>query len=319
MTPAEFAIAYDLARDAASLAIIPLALMPAIIGAVGSMAGAGISAMGAAKQGRDAKKMAREQMAYQSPAAIRDRALAGGFNPLTVLTNGGLQQQMPTPLPTLSSLDAIGRGIGGAAQALASYDPIEVETRELENELLRTQIDTAKANAGHIGGFVQAPMEIGQWAMPSVQSITRSPVEKGAPKLSMAAPTPAPAPRDDWTFPIRTVDGAIKYIPPSYARRLGLERYDTLMAGELAEIMGELAGEGAGLAASPVVADLMSGNTNVRGQERPRASAGYGVVLDAARYNPLTASTMWFLDYMGSGEGELEFPETPSGKTNRKQ
>ena len=70
-----------------------------------------------------------------------------GFNPLTVLgATGG--QHAPAPQSPISRSAVIGNAIAKAAEA---YDPIRREREELENELLREQIDDIKRTKTKVG------------------------------------------------------------------------------------------------------------------------------------------------------------------------
>lgn len=249
---------FELAREPiAAFFPIAAAFMPALIGAAGSVASAGIGAISAGKQSRDAKKLAREQMIYQSPAAIRDRALAGGFNPLTVLTNGGLQQTMPTPVPTLSSLDVIANAVGNLSNQLASIDPVAMETQQLENDLLREQIDAIRKKnadpAGKVGQMVNSAKVPALRVYPQSPTVTRQPT---LGPLTAGAPLPRPGP-EPFDFPLYTEDGTSVWVPKSWARAHDLEPWDTLYPGLRAELLGELIGEGTNTLAATVVVEKM--------------------------------------------------------------
>ena len=123
-----------------------------------------------------------------TPLQLRMEAEAAGFNPITVLrgASGGGFGQNPEAVPRLSSLDVVGRALGGLAETVRQIDPIEQETRELENELLRQQIRAVSAPPGQ-------KLEGSQWSkVPRVRSVTTSPVVKSrvAPLTQMNEPAP---------------------------------------------------------------------------------------------------------------------------------
>lgn len=94
---------------------------------------------------------------------LRDGAQAAGFNPLTVLgaTGGNMAPQLQNPLNTNAVAQALSSGLTTFANA---YDPVRHETQELQNELLREQIDEINNN------------ELRYGAVPQVRTTT-SPIE----------------------------------------------------------------------------------------------------------------------------------------------
>lgn len=109
-------------------------VLPSLIPAVGQIAGGLLS----------------KSPKGPSLQSIRKQALRAGFNPLTVLRNGGgvaafSGQAYP---PQLSSAGVIASALGNAAaEYFREEDPTEKETRQLENDLLREQIAAARRAA----------------------------------------------------------------------------------------------------------------------------------------------------------------------------
>lgn len=217
---------------------------PAIIGAVAQIAGAGISAAASSKNASKAAKAA----AGKTPLQIRNEALQAGFNPVTVLTNGALQQPAGYPLPSLSGLDVLGPALSAVGQAFSNYDPVAEETRELENKLLRQQIDLAEEKL--IAERLQTQTAPFQNAVPRTRVEPQSPQVRRQPKIPAVAARNAPAPKarpadgEEFNFPVFTPDGSrLIYIPESWAKRSKVEPWQNLMAGDYEEMLGELGGE----------------------------------------------------------------------------
>lgn len=134
-----------------------------------------------------------------TPAQIRAEAEAAGFNPLTVLTAsaGGGFGMNPAPATNLGSLDLIGDAVAGIGTAIERADPIERETKKLENELLRRQIDAVNATADKQVQGVSQRYGIGVREIPAVRRIT-SPVRTSRTPARANVDTTArvPAPRE---------------------------------------------------------------------------------------------------------------------------
>lgn len=170
----------------------------AIIPAVTALAGAVISKPKAAKR--------------VTPLQIRREAEAAGFNPLTVLRGAAGGGFGMNPTPPLSSAAVIAQAIGKGVEAWNAYDPVERETKEIERDLLRVQLETAKGKAaehagqgpywshGRDGKTFDLAKAVGIGGVPVVRKISDSPTRKaGVPML--AKPTPPhvkpPGPGED--------------------------------------------------------------------------------------------------------------------------
>jgi hypothetical protein len=76
---------------------------------------------------------------------IRRIAKESGFNPLTILGSAPQPSASFSPqMPRMSSREVIGNAISDGLRAYRPTDPIETQTRELENELLQAQIDALR-------------------------------------------------------------------------------------------------------------------------------------------------------------------------------
>lgn len=76
-------------------------------------------------------------------------AEAAGFNPLTVLRNGGAAGNMTTTQPALSSSAMFGEALGEVGNFLSNFDPMADDRREQEYQLVQAQI--ANLNASTAG------------------------------------------------------------------------------------------------------------------------------------------------------------------------
>lgn len=86
----------------------------------------------------------KKQSTVPNLRGLRAEAEAAGFNPLTALqaTGGG----SVTTVPGLSSAEVLAEAVQAGLGAYARYDPIEEETRKLNNQLVKAQIeDLAKS------------------------------------------------------------------------------------------------------------------------------------------------------------------------------
>lgn len=227
--------------------------LPAIIGAVGSIAGAGISAVGQSKAAKAAAKAGQGK----TPAQIRDEALAGGFNPLTVLTNGGLMQTQGGGVPALSSLSVIGNAISGISDAVSRIDPMMFSTAKQENDLLKKQLigEQRKNIAQSVSmGLYSDALKNRQLGTARTREITVSPtrintrppllpVPSSAPVMNAPMPTERPG-GEFMDFPVWTPDGKEKiWLPRSWADAMNLKPNQRLMNEHWEQILLDTGGE----------------------------------------------------------------------------
>lgn len=202
---------------------------------------------------------------------LRDQAQAAGFNPLTVLGNSGLYSTergaalgsgassgvslgggggvsfassgrgfTAATAPVLSSgsfvQDALHRGLDTFFNTPEPVDPLAealrsaMQTEQVAEEAKRTQVPK---------GFgydltVNRPFEAAAVSGLPPVSAASSQVAVGRPK---------PNPSKQTFINVRFPDGQMGQLDGSIARRLDIQPYDTVSAGDWAEIRGEVVGE----------------------------------------------------------------------------
>lgn len=124
---------------------------------------------------------------------VRD-AEAAGFNPLTVLRNGGSAGYMATTHPALSSGERIGGALGHIGNFLADFDPYADQKRELESRLVEATINNLNAQTASI--FPPAPGKPGSFNVPTwAAANTEQRPSRIAGRLSASLPASAGAPQ----------------------------------------------------------------------------------------------------------------------------
>lgn len=166
--------------------------------------------------------------------ALRDAAIQGGFNPLTALnaTGGGT---VVNSEPRLSSAQFLAEALGEGISLWSNREERErdKEYETLRNTMMREEIaQLKKANAD-----------------PFAQAGFGNVVTGRAPENEEAVPPvlrPRPRPGIDNVdrIPAMLPDGQMRKIPKSAADRLGIEPWGYITAGDYAELVGEVRGEG---------------------------------------------------------------------------
>lgn len=110
-----------------------------------ALLGAGISALGSIFGKDDDEKKVTSTVDYKKMAR---EAEAAGFNPLTVLRNGGSAGFTTTHHPALSAKAGFGEAFQTIGNALMSFDARADERAELEQQLLKAQIDQINRSGG---------------------------------------------------------------------------------------------------------------------------------------------------------------------------
>lgn len=108
------------------------------------------------------KKKTENRVNYKQ--MVRD-AEAAGFNPLTVLRNGGAAGYMQTAHPALSSGEVIGGALSQVGNFLADFDPYADQKKEQEARLVEAQIANLNASTGTM--FPPRPGKPGSFNVPS--------------------------------------------------------------------------------------------------------------------------------------------------------
>jgi len=147
----------------------------------GALASAGMSLIGGLLGKKD--KVQRQEVDFTK---LRDNAQAAGFNPLTALRATGGQGFGVNTMPGLSSAEVLGNAVQAGLGTYLSHDPIAEETRRLENDLLRQEIERGKKTGFPVRGV----------------SVSSSPVETRPtladinPRQTVTTPTTPTMPRD---------------------------------------------------------------------------------------------------------------------------
>lgn len=199
------------------------AILPALIKGGASLLGGLLG-----KRSRD------KANAANSPVAQVNQWKAAGINPLFGISSGAFIPQQAS-----SFGDAFARAGGQFAESLEGAKEQELrETRlELENELLKKKLDKQAKDdqPGVLEGAGVLPLP-----MYDEKTWLRTPEGNLRP---LGRPT-----TNREMFPVVLPNGVTTKITVDQARRLRLEPYDTITAGEWPEIAGEILGEGANLA-----------------------------------------------------------------------
>lgn len=201
-----------------------------------------------AKFDRNQNKIAQRELDQNQAKWIRQGALKAGFNPLTLLGKGGTAagvsgSPLGTPLANVTPAQPLAppsaNGLGNAARAVADgvsqwVDPVIRESQVLENELTQARIDQIQNEQTRLG------------QVPQVRT-TASPVEENKTGHISGPKTTSQRPLQHWTKE-KTVnawllDGRKVAIPLSVARANNIENSDTIDAGKMTQILGEVTGE----------------------------------------------------------------------------
>lgn len=153
---------------------------------------------------------------------LRDAAKEAGFNPLTALQAGGLGNAYSAD-PVLASSSFLAEGVFDGLKTAFNRgdDEIDRERKRLENKLLQAEIDEY-AKAGQI------PTE--GYGFDLTQTPDLMPVLR-------------PDPNAEGKIPIYAPNGQQFMMPQSVAAAMGYEAFDYIVAGDWAELKGEVVGE----------------------------------------------------------------------------
>lgn len=126
---------------------------------------------------------------------VRDSSRAG-FNPLTALGATGGAGYVPETVPRLSPLEVIGDVAGAGISAALNYDPTQEERDKVELDLLKQELDAARARAagglpGGSLGELYSPGKLG--ANVVIRGMPDYPTFLGVPVRRSAARSPEEA------------------------------------------------------------------------------------------------------------------------------
>lgn len=190
----------------------------ATIGAAGSLASGALGA-------RSAQKAVDKQNEYNDPANVRARAENAGFNPLLFVGPGVGNQTAPAQSGHMGAAVADASMMAANAISGQAEGKARLQQLQLQNEKLQKEINAMTLRPKTAGIYGAAPLGT-----------------KGVVKVDTFDPETHQGP-----LPMVNVfDGnAEKWdkIPPGVAQRLGVKDGQTLIADDLTQWRGELAGE----------------------------------------------------------------------------
>lgn len=182
-----------------------------------------------------------------------DGAKKAGFNPLTALkaTGGVMAPQNPVQQP-LTTGQAIGDAITTGVQNYMTHDPVAEERAQLENDLLKRQIQTLDNENQRFGVSpvrrTSSPVDTESQPL-APQDFRRQPHAHG-PK---ERPTVDNKPR----IPVYLPGGGSAYLLTEIADRFGLQAWSMLAADDMTGILGEVTGEAHNTLQADQVADRL--------------------------------------------------------------
>lgn len=164
-----------------------------------------------------------------------------GINALELIRAGSAGTSSGSQ-PRVGSVAALTNSFDQIADVLTGKEARQEARDEVEDELRRIQLDTAKANLSILGkktspGGQAATVVKSKGPRVGSPAMVRQGMENVRPQ---ARPTTATIPRRAVFLP----DGQVRKVPADVAERLGIENFDTVAPGDYAEVTGEFRGEG---------------------------------------------------------------------------
>ena len=210
--------------------------MDPIIG--GALIKGGLGLLGGLFGQRSRRKQAARQEYLRSPAGIRAESEKAGFNPLTVLQSGrDFAADLYRPVIG-DALANAGMAVGDGMQQAA----MEKTRLQMHNDNLKARLKalSLKPVPNQYGRTTGTGAKIGrQWQGPIAPLDKIDRVEVWLPWA------------DGKNMPAT--------IPLSSAQRLGINRGDILMAGDVTELVGEIYGEGGVVINPEAISENMTG------------------------------------------------------------
>lgn len=209
-------------------------LLPALVGAGGNL-------LGGLLGNRNNKKNTAAQNFYNSPAQIRKRAEAAGFNPLAFVGPGVGLQNAPAQDMMGSAVAAAASEFANGLWAAKEYDGALAEA-EKQNAELRKHLTEATLRP-RVGGW----LETANISTPAVTGgiNTIKPTEAGMP-ASYGMTTPENNPVKFQELPVRVrngLNGEMGWLDGGVARRANLKNGDTYIAEDNEAVFGDTISE----------------------------------------------------------------------------
>lgn len=241
------------------------------MGIFASLAGKLVGAVAGKILGGSSKSKTRVN--YQQ---LRDDAQAAGFNPLTALRATGGAGNTTTTAPDLASRQLISDAFSQATDTWFNKQAADeaserLKVEQMQQELHRIQAQKTPPTSEQSFGY-SIPHAVAQGAKKY-----SAPALVGNPTRPRARPKMETLQR----VPVFLPDGQKRQIPQSAATRLGIEPWGYVTAGDYAELVGEIRGEGETLLATKTIGDAIgipvftkpkfgAKKDNLRGRNRTR-------------------------------------------------
>jgi hypothetical protein len=169
------------------------------------------------------RQQAQAQAAYQNPKAIRNRMERAGFNPLLAFNGNGAGTIAPS---------------FGQSQAASNF-LAQMETNKTQEQIANAQLEQENKRLKTIA----EEMAIKD---PSQSIVPTTTIGGGVAESADGIRRPAPRPTmgNAPRVPVFNPAGDPIEVPKTWAERMGITPWGYLAAGEYAELVGEIRGEG---------------------------------------------------------------------------
>lgn len=198
------------------------------MGLLSALAGGAMSLIGGAMDNKAASAQYQAQMQYQDPKQIRKRYEKAGFNPLLAFQGNGAGTIAPAMGQRTSTASLIGSTLDRYQDAKIAESQLELENQRLEALTKELGLKDTSSNAKDPSPTASG---VGQGVKSATLSDPTRP--KARPNMATTERTPVFNPAGDQIM-----------VPKSWADRMGINNFGYLAAGEYAELVGEIRGEG---------------------------------------------------------------------------
>ena len=195
------------------------------------------SLVGGIFSSRSKRKAQNRQNAYNNPSAIRARFEKAGFNPLLGMNNPSALQQ---PVGDHSMMgDSIARAGLSYAEGKTEEQRLKIEKSRLEmqNKALEADLQKTRLQPPVPGVYQQKKKE-------AELADIDAPWQEMNFLSKKAFVRPKARPDQVKYQPVRLPDGQLRMVERTQMQRLQIKPWQTISAGDYAEIVGELRGEG---------------------------------------------------------------------------